>query len=179
MQAVGAGPSFRYEEGQEPDMNDAQRSAAAFEQASTCLESSVRDACDQALEWPARVAAAIYAVLDFASTDETASRSLVFGRPSSGDDAAGAYAQLIDRFAELLAAEAPRRRSVSTGKPVLRSVAAMIAEPVRSGRPERLSEIGPELVQLVLQPYLSFAEAKSWADRTSPSRSGASLAAVK
>ena len=160
-------------------MNDAQRSAAEFEQASTCLESSVRDACDQALEWPAKVAAAIYAVLEFASTDEIASRNLVFGRPSSGGGAEGSYAQLIDRFAELLAAEAPRRRSVSTGKPVIRSVAAMIAEPVRSGRPQRLTEIGPELVQLILQPYLSFAEAKSWADRTSPARNAASLAAVQ
>jgi hypothetical protein len=160
-------------------MNDAQRSAAEFEQASICLESSVRDACDQALEWPAKVAAAIYAVLEFASTDEIASRSLVFGRPSSGGGAEGSYAQLIDRFAELLAAEAPRRRSVSTGKPVIRSVAAMIAEPVRSGRPQRLTEIGPELVQLVLQPYLSFAEAKSWADRTSPAWNAARLAAVE
>ncbi len=160
-------------------MNVAQRSAADFEQASTCLESSVRDACEGALEWPAKVAAAIYAVLEFASTDQTATRSLLSGRPTSGYDEEGSYAQLIDRFAELLAAEAPRSRSVSTGKPVIRSVAAIIADPVRSGRPQRLAEIGPELVQLILQPYLSFAEAKSWADRTSPSPSSAGLAAAK
>jgi hypothetical protein len=147
-------------------MNDAQRSPGDFEEASARLESTVFDACGRCVEWPAKVAAGIYAALDFAVADEAASRCLAIERPSSGPEERR-YALTIDRFAELLGAAAPQRRLVSTDRAAIRSVAAMIAEPLRSGRPQRLTEIGPELVQLVLLPYLSFAEAKSWAERTS------------
>lgn len=156
-------------------MNDAQRSPADFDQTSTRLESSVREACDQSVEWPAKVAAGVYAALEFASTDEAAFRRLLLGQVSARHGGQARYAEIINRFARLLGAEAPERLPVSDGKPVIRSLAAMIAEPLRSGRPQRLTEIGPELVQLVLQPYLSFAEAKSWAERTSRSPSAAGV----
>jgi hypothetical protein len=150
-------------------MSDTKQLSGEFEQASARLESSIRDACGQSVEWPAKVAAGVYAALDFASTEEAAFRHLAIESPPWGSDQQRRYAEMIDRFAELLGSEAPRHRSVSASRPVLRSVAAMIADPVRSGRLGRLAEMGPELVQLVLQPYLSFAEAKSWAERTSRS----------
>ena len=86
-----------------------------------------------------------------------------------GSGTATRYAQMIDRFAGLLSAAAPPRHPASNGKPVISLSRGDDRRPVRSGRPERLTEIGPELVQLVLQPYLSFEEAKGWADRTSRS----------
>ncbi len=151
-------------------MNDGPKNLRGdFETASVRLEAAVLDACGQCTEWPAKVAAGIYAALDFAAADEPSFSRFVVERHPSGSDEQRRYAQMIDRFAGLLSAAAPPRHPASNGKPVIRSVAAMIAEPVRSGRPERLTEIGPELVQLVLQPYLSFEEAKGWADRTSRS----------
>jgi hypothetical protein len=160
-------------------MNDAQRSQADFDQTSTRLESSVREACGQSVEWPAKVAAGVYAALEFASTDEAAFRRLLLGKVSAGRREQARYSEAIDGFARLLGAEAPKRHPVSDGKPVIRSLAAMIAEPLRSGRPQRLAEIGPELVQMVLQPYLSFGEAKSWAERTSRSPSAAGASALQ
>ncbi len=150
-------------------MSDAKPSPGDFEQASARLESAVLDACGRCVEWPAKVAAAIYAALDFAVADEGAYRCLAIERRSLGSEERR-YGLTLDRFAELLGAAAPQRRMVSTDRAVIRSVAAMIAEHVRSGRPQRLAEIGPELVQLVLVPYLGFAEAKSWAERTSRSQ---------
>jgi hypothetical protein len=147
-------------------MNDAQRSPDDFEQVSARLESAVLDACRRCEEWPAKVAAGIYAALDFAVDDKAASRCLAIERPRSRPDERR-YALTIDRFAKLLGAQAPQRRLVSTDRAAIRSVAAMIAEPLRSGHPQRLTEIGPELLQLLLVPYLGFAEAKSWAERTS------------
>ena len=157
-------------------MNDAQRSPADFDQTSTRLESSVREACDQSVEWPAKVAAGVYAALEFASTDEAAFRRLLLGQVSARHGGQARYAEIIMIVSPgCWAPKHPQRLPVSDGKPVIRSLAAMIAEPLRSGRPQRLTEIGPELVQLVLQPYLSFAEAKSWAERTSRSPSAAGV----
>ena len=39
---------------------------------------------------------------------------------------------------------------------------------LRSGSLDRLREIAPELVHLMLLPYLGFDEAKRWAESTAP-----------
>jgi hypothetical protein len=151
-------------------MSDVQQAPRAdFEEASSRLEAAVLGACEQCAEWPAKVAAGIYATLDFAVADDAASSCFAIEPPPSGPEGQGRYALRIERFAELLGAAAPERRAISTDRAVIRSVAAMIAEHLRSGRQQRLSAIGPDLVQLVLLPYLSFADAKSWAERTSRS----------
>ncbi len=151
-------------------MNDGPKNPRGdFEAASVRFEAAVLDACGQCTEWPAKVAAGIYAALDFAVADEAASTRLTFERPPSGLEERRRYTEMMDCFAELLGAEAPKHRPAAMDRAVIRSVAAMVAEHVRSDRPQRLTAIGPELVQLVLQPYLSFEEAKSWAERTSRS----------
>lgn len=149
-------------------MSDVQEAPPAdFEEASSRLEAAVIDACGQCMEWPAKVAAGIYATLDFAVGDEAAGCCFAIEPPPSGPEEQHRYALAIDRFAELLGTVAPQRRPVSTDRAVVRSVAAMIAEHLRGGKQQCLSAIGPDLVQLCLLPYLSFAEAKSWAERTS------------
>ncbi len=149
--------------------NVQQAPRADLEEASSRLEAAVLGACEQYAEWPAKVAAGIYATLDFAVADDAACSCFAIESPPSGPEGRGRYALTIERFAELLGAAAPQRRAISTDRAVIRSVAAMIAEHLRSGRQQRLGAIGPDLVQLVLLPYLSFAEAKSWAERTSRS----------
>ena len=61
-----------------------QASRADFEEASTRLEAAVLDACAQCAEWPAKVAAGIYATLDFAVADDGAPSCFAIEPPPSG-----------------------------------------------------------------------------------------------
>lgn len=136
--------------------------------ASARLEAAVLEACARHAEWPAKVAAGIYAALDRAVADPAAARILAIEPPLAETEERRRYARSIDRFAELLAAAAPReqRHPVSNDRALVRALVTMVADHVRAGKLQRLPEIGPELVQLALLPYLGFAEAQLWAQRT-------------
>ena len=141
---------------------------AEFEEAWSRLEAAVLAACGQSPEWPAKVAEGIYAALDFAIADPAAASCLLIERPPPGPEQQRRFSLRINRFVELLGADAPQPRlTLTTDRAVIHSVAAMIADHLRSGRQQDLTAIGPDLVQLVLLPYLGFAEAKGWAERTS------------
>jgi hypothetical protein len=143
-----------------------------FEEAWSRLEAAVLAACGQSAEWPAKVAEGIYAALDFAIADPAAASCFLIERRPAGPEQQRRFSLRVDRLGELLGAEAPQPRLTSAiDRAVIRSVAAMIADHLRSGRRQDLTAIGPDLVQLILLPYLGFAEAKSWAERTS--RNGA------
>ncbi len=148
-------------------MSVQQASPTDREEAWRRLEATVLAACERSVEWPAKVAAGIYAALDFAIADEAAAACFLRERPPSGPDEQRLYSLRIDRFAELLRAGAPQPRPISTDRAAMHSVATMIADHLRGGRQQALTAIAPDLVQLVLLPYLSFADAKEWAERTS------------
>lgn len=57
-----------------------------------------------------------------------------------------------------------RRLPVSTDEAMVAGVVGLVGDHVRIGRPERLTELRPELVLLTLLPYLGFAEARRWAN---------------
>ena len=89
------------------------RTAAAddFESAIARIESAVVDACEQAVDWPARITAGIGAALDFMIANPAAARALTIDSRSAGTGGTGQdgdYAEVIGRFAALLGAGAPR-----------------------------------------------------------------------
>jgi hypothetical protein len=53
----------------------------------------------------------------------------------------------------------------STDEALVAGIVGLVGDHVRIGRVERLAELRPELVLLVLLPYLGFAEAQAWANR--------------
>ncbi len=67
-----------------------------------------------------------------------------------------------------------RRLPASTDEALVAGIVGLVGDHVRIGRFERLAELRPELVLLVLLPYLGFAEAQAWANRPPelPSPSG-------
>jgi hypothetical protein len=129
------------------------------------LESTVLDACAGRAEWPAGVAAAIYAGVDFA----IAHPELVEGL----DDEAGrgaasspGYDLLIARLTQFLRERAPAedRLPGSTDEALVGGVVGLVGDHLRIGKFERLAELRPDLVLLTLLPYLGFAEARRWAN---------------
>jgi hypothetical protein len=126
------------------------------------LESAVLDACAAEAEWPARVAAGIYAGVDFAIA-----RPHVVEAVSLGADPVHDYERLIGRFAGFIQVRAPvdKRLPGTPDETLVAGIVGMVGDHVRLGRTERLSELRADLVLLTLLPYLGFAEAQEWANR--------------
>lgn len=126
------------------------------------LEAAVLDACSAEAEWPARIAAGIYAGVDFAIA-----RPQVVEAVSLGADPIRDYESMIGRFAGFIQAGAPieKRLPGTPDETLVAGIVGMIGDHVRLGRVDRLSELRADLVLLALLPYLGFAEAQGWANR--------------
>jgi hypothetical protein len=135
---------------------------AAFETAAPRLQRAVRDACHRQAEWPARVAAAIYATLDFAVAEPEAICALTRDALTQRPDGPSRYLEQLERFASLLHAEAPGESQLPafTEQALIGAIAITIADHLRAGTLDRLREAGPELVELTLRPYLGREEAR-------------------
>lgn len=137
----------------------------AFQSAFGRLDATVRGACARHGEWPAKVRAAIYAALEFAVAEPTAARVLTVDALIERTEGAQRHVRLIEHFAAMLRAEAPRdaRQPLSTEQALVGGVATIVADCLRSGESGLLLATGPELVQLVLLPYVGASEARRWA----------------
>ncbi len=127
------------------------------------LRVALAEACRAHQEWPEKVAAGIYAALDFATADPD--RALVLLARDDRPDGE-AYRQTVDCLIRLLERVVPAAASPAGGSagPV-EGIAMIVADHVRAERADGLGEIAPVLVEFALQPYLGYAEAKRWADR--------------
>lgn len=126
------------------------------------LEAAVLDACATEAEWPARIAAGIYAGVDFAIA-----RPQVVEAVSLGSDPVRDYEAMIGRFAGFIQVRAPieKRLPGTPDETLVAGIVGMVGDHVRLGRTERLSELRADLVLLTLLPYLGFAEAQGWANK--------------
>lgn len=133
------------------------------------LEDAVLGACRAETEWPARIAAAVYAGVDFAILNPDVLEPLSSSLETVAGRLAG-YEALIGRLTRFLQDEAPSgtRLPCSTDKALVGGVVGLVGDHLRVGRGDRLAELRPDLVLLVLLPYLGFAEAKNWANRAAP-----------
>ena len=138
----------------------------AFPLALANLETVVLDACAGEEEWPAQVAAGIYAGVDFAIANPEVAETL------ASDDAAATdtlrrYESVIGRLAGFLRVKAPadERLPGATDEALVAGIVGLVGDHLRIGRLDRLEELRPELVLLTLLPYLGFDDAKRWADR--------------
>jgi len=127
------------------------------------LRASVAEACSMRQEWPEKVAAGIYAALDFATAHPDRALGLL-ARDGKGDTEA--YRQTVDRLIRLLDGVVPAAASPAGGSTgSVEGIAMIVSDHVRAERVAGLGQIAPALVEFALQPYLGYAEAKSWADR--------------
>ncbi|HEX6455882.1 MAG TPA: hypothetical protein VF009_05120 [Solirubrobacterales bacterium] len=129
---------------------------------------AVLGACAGVVEWPAKVAAAIYAGLDFAAGDPTAAKLLASGAFDSEEATQRRYWDTVGKLTDQMREGSPKPDAVprSADEASLAGVTAIAANRIRTERPDQLSAIAPELVQLVLLPHLGFEAAREWAERT-------------
>jgi hypothetical protein len=132
------------------------------------LETAVLQACAAEGEWPGRVAAGIYAGVDYAIANPEVAEALA-SDASPGTDTLRRYETVIGRLAGFLRANAPisQRLPESTDEALVAGIVGLVGDHLRLGRLDRLAELRPDLVLLMLLPYLGFSEAQKWAnDRT-------------
>lgn len=124
------------------------------------------DACSRDGEWPAQVAAAIYAGVDFAIANPMIARLLTVEEAPRGAGATP-YERIISRLAGLIRLKAPveARLPVSTDEALVSGIVGLVGDHIRIDRADRLAELRPELVLLTLLPYLGFSEAQRWSNR--------------
>jgi len=138
---------------------------AEFVRSLSALETAILDACADPEEWPAQIAAGVYAGVDFVVGHPDAAQALAHGT-TSGSDYRRRYDNVVGRLTGFLRVRAPhdRRLPVSTDEAMVAGVVGLVGDHIRIGRLERLTELRPELVLLTLLPYLGFAEAQRWAE---------------
>lgn len=129
------------------------------------LETAILDACAAREDWPAQIAAGVYAGVDFVVENPAAAQALT-AAATSASEYRSRYESLVGRLAGFLRVRAPheRRLPVSTDEAVVAGVVGLVGDHVRIGRLDRLAELRPDLVLLTLLPYLGFAEAQRWAN---------------
>lgn len=124
-------------------------------------------ACSEEAEWPARIAAAVYAGVDHATAHPEVTTTLV-AEWAAQTDSADRYEVLIARLAGFLQLSAPptgRRLPGSTDEALVAGIVGLVGDHLRLGRKDRLLDLRPDLVLLTLLPYLGFSEAQEWANR--------------
>ncbi|HXF30685.1 MAG TPA: hypothetical protein VN522_04115 [Solirubrobacterales bacterium] len=130
------------------------------------FEESVAAACRSREEWPAQVAAGIYAAVEFAIGHPSVVDALLV-LETSEKVSGSRYTETIERLARLISRDAPAdsRLPVSTDEALVARIVGLVGDHVRVGRFEALEALRPDLVLLALLPYLGFAEAREWANR--------------
>lgn len=149
----------------------ARRGEAEFPVALTGLETAVLDACALEAEWPARIAAGVYAGVDFVISNPEVARVLTLDAAAEAQ-CISRYERMIGRLAGFIQVRAPlgERLPPTTDQALMAGMVGLVGDHIRIGRLDRLAELRPELVLLALLPYLGFAEAKRWANRTAAER---------
>lgn len=139
----------------------------AFPLALANLETAVLDACAGENQWPAQVAAGIYAGVDYAIAHPEVAETLAYDSTAEAESLRR-YESVIGRLAGFLRAKAPsqQRLPVATDETLMAGMVGLIGDHLRIGRIDRLEQLRPELVLLTLLPYLGFVEAQEWANRT-------------
>lgn len=130
------------------------------------LETAVLDACASEDEWPAQIAAGIYAGVDYAIAHPEVAETLALDA-LQGSDSLRRYESVIGRLAGFLRVKAPRQDRLpgATDETLVAGMVGLVGDHLRIGRTDRLEELRPELVLLTLLPYLGFSEAQKWANQ--------------
>lgn len=130
------------------------------------LEAAMLDACSAESEWPAQVAAGIYAGVDYAVANPEMAEMLA-SDGSASPSGRKRYESVVGRLAGFLRAIAPQENRLpgATDETLVAGMVGLVGDHLRVGRMDRLLELRPELVLLALLPYMGFAEAQDWANR--------------
>jgi AcrR family transcriptional regulator len=155
---------------------------AAYDAAFASFSAAIEEACAGASPWPDRAAAAIAAAVRFAAACPEQARLLALDTAAADLEAAGRAIAGGDRLAELLGGgreHNTKSRSLPdvTERALVGAVSSVINGRLLSGEP--LDDLEPQLVQLVLTPYIGPAAAARQAAKVGRGSLGGEAPAVE
>jgi AcrR family transcriptional regulator len=132
------------------------------------LVESVTEAGEGERGWAARVRARVAALLHALASNPDLVRFALIAPASAGGEVADPRPRFLGRLAEALSAGPPasaRRPAPVVEEGMIGGVAALLTAKVEAGEGEGLAELAPDLVELVLAPYLGRTRAAREARR--------------
>lgn len=141
-----------------------------FEAAFARLQVTVLEACEEALDWPEKVALGMRAGLAFAAADPTAAQALTNEALANGVEGIARYERLITYLGERLYPGRHERREERelpgiTERAMAGGVLTLVSQRIDQGRAGELTKLAPEAIQFVLTPYLGAGDARNIAAR--------------
>lgn len=138
---------------------------AAHEVAFERLNGVVYRACAEQAEWPLRLAAATRAAVRFAAESPAEAQLLVFDTVGAEPAMAARVRAANEHLVGLLRAGREHSPAAAEMPPQLEraligGVGAIVAGRLANGEAARLPELEPELVEMMLFPYVGAAEAR-------------------
>jgi hypothetical protein len=107
--------------------------------------------------WPARVRAELAALLDSLAANPDLVRFTLIAPPAAGGEIAAAQRDFLERLLALLVEGRPksaRRPTEAAELGLVGGLAGLLVDKVEAGEGERLPDLLPDLLELVLTPYL-------------------------
>jgi len=141
---------------------------AAYDRAVEDVEAEIAAAAQARTEWPEKVTAAIIALLEFFAPEPDLARFFWLEPLGAGEAIVTRYRKAARGLVKLLTADRPKGQavpplSVTAQEAVVGGVVSLISKQVNAGETERLGQLLPDLLELLLAPYLGSAEAARFA----------------
>jgi AcrR family transcriptional regulator len=143
--------------------------ADTYEIVASYLLAELAEAGEGERSWAARVRARLAALLGaFVANPDLASFTFA-APPAAGGELSSRHDAFLDQLIDALVEGAPksaRRPSTATRQGLAGGLSALVLERVEAGEGARLAKLLPDLVELVLMPYLGRERAVAEAGRT-------------
>jgi AcrR family transcriptional regulator len=128
------------------------------------LRAAAGEAAAEATGWPERVRARVAAALDAFAANPDLATFILIAPPRAGSELAERYSRAMDEALSDLTEGMPEslaagQLSSAAEQALIGGVAALVVHKVEAGEGERLPELLPDLLELVLTPFLGRAEA--------------------
>jgi AcrR family transcriptional regulator len=138
---------------------------AAYEMIDAHVRDSILSAPGAQEPWPDRIRARLATLLDVLSRDSSVARIYLVEPLAAGGDVAARYRDAMQLLAETLRPEPePSARDVEVrDQALIGGVVTLVVRRLNAGAASRLPELLPDLVELVLAPYLGREEAQGLA----------------
>jgi AcrR family transcriptional regulator len=138
---------------------------AAYEMIDAHVRSAMEAAPDPESPWPERVRASLAALLDVLARDPAVARFYLIEPLAAGGEISARYRDTMQLLAATIR---PEQTAADTNVEVrdqalMGGVATLVTRRLKVGGAARLTELLPELVELVLAPHLGREEARRFA----------------
>ncbi len=138
---------------------------AAYDMVAAHIRASMRSAAASFGDWPQQVRAALATMLKFLAAEPELARLTMIEPVAAGGEIAARHRASMQGFVAILKAGRPehsgeRPLPEATEETLVGGIVSLIVREISAGRTAELEKLLPDLVELILAPYLGVEEAE-------------------